>query len=120
KMIKTGADVYEGLIVGCVVVVAVAFTQLRQAGRRGKQLFPGALGIVTIVILSLLTGILAMLFTQRSVLTPNEAKEIRETGVLAMLLTQGARGRWIGGVAALAALLVLGAAAVLERRRSER
>ena len=34
KIIKTGADVYEGLIVGVVVVVAVAFTQLRQA-RRG-------------------------------------------------------------------------------------
>src|SRR5207253_2675951 len=44
KIIKTGADVYEGLIVGIVVVFAVAFTQLRQAGRRGKPFFTGALG----------------------------------------------------------------------------
>src|SRR5204863_6688681 len=29
KIIKTGADVYEGLIVGIVVVIAVAFIQLR-------------------------------------------------------------------------------------------
>ncbi len=42
KVIKSGADVYEGLIVGIVVVVAVAFSQLRAAGRQGKQFFPGA------------------------------------------------------------------------------
>jgi ribose/xylose/arabinose/galactoside ABC-type transport system permease subunit len=93
KMIKSGADVYEGLIVGCVVVVAVAFTQLREAGRRGKQFFPGALGAITIVLLSLLAGVMALLFTQ-------------ETG-----------SRWIGIVAALAALIVLSLAALLERRR---
>jgi ribose/xylose/arabinose/galactoside ABC-type transport system permease subunit len=95
KMIKTGADVYEGLIVGGVVVVAVAFTQLRQAGGRGKRFFPGALGVVAIGILSLLAGILAMLLSQGA--------------------TRG--GRWIGVVAALAALLVLSLAAFLERRR---
>jgi ribose/xylose/arabinose/galactoside ABC-type transport system permease subunit len=91
KMIKTGADVYEGLIVGCVVVVAVAFTQLRQAGRHGKRFFAGPLGVVIIGILSLLAGLLAMMFTQGS--------------------------RWIGVVAALAALVVLTLAALLERRR---
>jgi ribose/xylose/arabinose/galactoside ABC-type transport system permease subunit len=98
KMIKAGADVYEGLIVGCVVVVAVAFTQIRQAGRRGKQFFPGPLGVVTIGILSLLSGVMAMLFTQGA----------------------ASSGRWIGGVAALAALVVLVLAALLERRRLER
>jgi ribose/xylose/arabinose/galactoside ABC-type transport system permease subunit len=95
KMIKTGADVYEGLIVGCVVVVAVAVTQLRQAGRRGKQFFPGALGVVTIAILSLLTGALAMLFSQGA----------------------GGSGMWTGGVTALAVFVVLSLAALLERRR---
>jgi ribose/xylose/arabinose/galactoside ABC-type transport system permease subunit len=98
KMIKTGADVYEGLIVGCVVVVAVALTQLRQAGRRGKQFFPGALGAVTIFILSLLTGVLAMLFSQGT----------------------GGSGRWTGGVTALAVLVVLALAALLERRRERK
>jgi ribose/xylose/arabinose/galactoside ABC-type transport system permease subunit len=92
KMIKTGADVYEGLIVGCVVVVAVAFTQIRQAGRRGKQFFPGALGVVTIGILSVLSGVMAMLF---------------------------GGGRWIGAVAAFVALVVLSLAALIERRRLE-
>jgi ribose/xylose/arabinose/galactoside ABC-type transport system permease subunit len=90
KMIKTGADIYEGLIVGCVVVVAVAVTQLREAGRAGKQFFPGALGLVNLFILAALAGVLALLFSQKT---------------------------WVGGVAALAALAVLSLAAVLERRR---
>src|SRR5262249_54624183 len=49
RIIKTGANVYEGLIVGVVVVVAVALTQVRQAGRRGTSFFAGALGRVTMV-----------------------------------------------------------------------
>jgi ribose/xylose/arabinose/galactoside ABC-type transport system permease subunit len=62
KLIKRSADVYEGLIVGTVVVLAVALTQLRQAGRQGKQFFPGPLGLVTILNLALLAGVLAALF----------------------------------------------------------
>ncbi len=46
KIIKSNADTYEGLIVGVVVVLAVAINQFRQAVRRGQQLFAGALGIV--------------------------------------------------------------------------
>jgi hypothetical protein len=68
---------------------------LREAGRRGKQFFPGALGAVTIVILSLLSGVMAMLFTQGA----------------------AGGGRWVGGLAALVALVVLSLAALLERRR---
>jgi ribose/xylose/arabinose/galactoside ABC-type transport system permease subunit len=68
KMIKTGADVYEGLIVGSVVVVAVAFTQLRQAGRRGKRFFGGALGVVAMLNLSLLAGGLAALVAPKTAL----------------------------------------------------
>jgi ribose/xylose/arabinose/galactoside ABC-type transport system permease subunit len=65
KIIKTGADVYEGLIVGGVVVVAVALTQLRQAGRRGKRFFAGPLGLVTVLNLAVLAGALAALLGQR-------------------------------------------------------
>ena len=36
KIIKSGADVYEGLIVGLVVVLAVAFTQWRSWGRGSR------------------------------------------------------------------------------------
>src|SRR5205814_15775 len=65
KTIKSGADIYEGLIVGSVVVVAVASNQLRQAGRQGKQFFAGTLGIVMAVTLALLAGTLAALFGEK-------------------------------------------------------
>lgn len=67
KIIKTGSDIYEGLVVGVVVVVAVAFSQLRQSGRGGKRFFPGVLGLAAVVTLSLLIGALAM------VMSPAEA-----------------------------------------------
>ncbi|HXG12229.1 MAG TPA: ABC transporter permease [Gemmataceae bacterium] len=69
KIIKVGADVYEGLIVGVVVVVAVALTQLREAGRRGKRFFEGTLGVVTVLNLTLLAGALALLVGQRLVIS---------------------------------------------------
>jgi hypothetical protein len=60
KMVKVGADDYEGIIVGFLVVLAVAFNELRQAGGRGgKQFFPGLLGATVIGILALLTGTLS-------------------------------------------------------------
>lgn len=55
KVIKTGADVYEGLIVGVVVVIAVTFGQVGQrAGSR--QLLPGPLGLAAIPVLALFCG----------------------------------------------------------------
>ena len=39
KIIKSGADVYEGLIVGIVVVFAVAFGQIRQSVGRSQDSF---------------------------------------------------------------------------------
>jgi len=44
KLIKTGADVYEGLIVGILVVLAVAFNELRQSRATRRHFFAGALG----------------------------------------------------------------------------
>jgi ribose/xylose/arabinose/galactoside ABC-type transport system permease subunit len=58
KIIKTNAEVYEGLIVGVVVVVAVAFVQIRQARGGGKRFFPGAVGWVNILNLSLFAAII--------------------------------------------------------------
>lgn len=97
KLIKAGADVYEGLIVGAVVVLAVAFTQLRTVGRRGKHFFGGALGVVTMINLALLAGGLAALFGQKADL--------------------GART--LGSIAGLAALGILILARVLEGRRKD-
>jgi ribose/xylose/arabinose/galactoside ABC-type transport system permease subunit len=68
KVIKTGADVYEGLIVGSVVVIAVALTQFRQAGQRGKRFFSGPLGIVTAINLALMAGVLAALMAPKTYL----------------------------------------------------
>lgn len=66
KVIKAGADVYEGLIVGMVVVVAVALNQLR-LGRAGrKRFFAGALGGVAVLNLALLTGVLTALLGGRT------------------------------------------------------
>ncbi|MCZ6793960.1 MAG: ABC transporter permease [Planctomycetota bacterium] len=61
KVIKTGADVYEGLIVGIVVVVAVAFSKFREAAGRGQEAFPGLLGIVAVVALTSVAGVLVTL-----------------------------------------------------------
>jgi ribose/xylose/arabinose/galactoside ABC-type transport system permease subunit len=90
KIIKTGADVYEGMIVGVVVVIAVTFAQLGQMARGGRQLFPGGLGLCIIPALALLTG-----------------------GVVAM--TAGSRA---GIAAGIAALVLLGGLRVWEARRS--
>ncbi len=60
KIIKTGADVYEGLIVGCVVVLAVTLTQARQLIASGRQLFAGARGLCAIPTLALSAGLVAV------------------------------------------------------------
>ncbi|MDZ4689597.1 MAG: ABC transporter permease [Planctomycetaceae bacterium] len=65
KIIKTGADVYEGLIVGVVVVFAVVFTRGPEATQRQRSLFAGALGLVTVVNLTLLAGVLMALIGSR-------------------------------------------------------
>jgi ribose/xylose/arabinose/galactoside ABC-type transport system permease subunit len=56
KIIKTGADVYEGLIVGIVVVLAVTFAQVGQAEGGGRRLLPGLLGVCMVPVLALLAG----------------------------------------------------------------
>jgi ribose/xylose/arabinose/galactoside ABC-type transport system permease subunit len=57
KVVGAGSDDYEGLIVGFLVVLAVAFNELRRgaAGRR-KQFFPGVLGWLSVATLALLAG----------------------------------------------------------------
>ncbi|HEY5314909.1 MAG TPA: ABC transporter permease [Pirellulales bacterium] len=57
KVIKTGADVYEGLIVGIVLVIAVAVN----LGTQRKAFFPGWLGAAAVLNLALLAGALGML-----------------------------------------------------------
>lgn len=58
RLIPTGSEVYEGLIVGIVVVIAVAFSQLRQLAASGRQMFPGLLGWCAIPILAMFFGMM--------------------------------------------------------------
>lgn len=60
RVIKTGADVYEGLIVGVVVVIAVTFSQVTQARAGGRGLFHGALGWCVIPILAAFAGAIVL------------------------------------------------------------
>jgi ribose/xylose/arabinose/galactoside ABC-type transport system permease subunit len=63
KLIKSGSDIYEGMIVGVVVVLAVTFGQVRQIRASGGELFPGRLGLIAIPTLSGMVGILSAMTT---------------------------------------------------------
>jgi len=61
KIVGTGADVYEGMIVGIVVVMAVTFSQ-RGVSSRIRPFFGTTIGWAAIPVLSLLAGLSFMLF----------------------------------------------------------
>ncbi|NDC53035.1 MAG: ABC transporter permease [Planctomycetia bacterium] len=70
KVIKTEAEIYEGLIVGVVVVLAVTFSQVGQLAKGGRRLFPGLLGLCAIPTLALLVGgVVAMTAAPRAGIT---------------------------------------------------
>ncbi|TWT49870.1 Inner membrane ABC transporter permease protein YjfF [Thalassoglobus neptunius] len=58
KLAVTNSDRIEGLVVGVLVVLAVAVNTLRFEGGRSKQFFPGWLGLMNVGILSLIAGVL--------------------------------------------------------------
>lgn len=57
KLFRSQPDLLEGLIVGILVVMAVAFNELRGLGAK-KQFFPGAMGWLNVFILSGLLGLI--------------------------------------------------------------
>jgi ribose/xylose/arabinose/galactoside ABC-type transport system permease subunit len=57
KVVGSGSDDYEGMIVGFLVVMAVALNSLRNAGAGRRKFFPGLLGWITIPTLALLLGV---------------------------------------------------------------
>lgn len=65
RIVKASSNIYEGLIVGIVVVLAVTVSQLNQI-LRGRRLFEGWLGLTAIPILSLAGGILGLITAGRS------------------------------------------------------
>lgn len=70
KTVKTNPDEFQGLIVGVLVVLAVAFNELRGEGGLKRRFFPGGLGVVNIFILSLLGGVItAVMSSSNKLLT---------------------------------------------------
>ena len=57
KLFKSQPDLFEGLVVGMLVVLAVAFNELRGSGVK-KVFFGGALGALNVFILSGLLGLI--------------------------------------------------------------
>lgn len=95
KSFESRPDLVEGLVVGVLVVLAVAFNELRGRGLR-KQLFPGSLGVLNVLILTLLAGLITFA-------TASPEYKIRN-----------------GLIAGGGALLLLGLRTVLERRSAQR
>lgn len=58
KLAVTNADRIEGLVVGVLVVLAVALNTISFGAGKRKEFFPGWLGLVNVLILSLIAGVL--------------------------------------------------------------
>jgi ribose/xylose/arabinose/galactoside ABC-type transport system permease subunit len=61
-VIKQDADMYQGLVVGLVLVCTSAFSQFRQVAAPSQRVFPGILGAFTVVALAALVGTLTSIF----------------------------------------------------------
>jgi hypothetical protein len=59
KLIKASADVYEGMIVGIIVALAVTFTQVGRRGQAGRAFFSGARGLAAIPTIATFAALLA-------------------------------------------------------------
>jgi len=87
KIVGAGADVYEGMIVGIVVVVAVTFSQRGGSQLAGKKYFSNAIGWSVIPTLGLLTGLSYLLFFgKREWYAPNQAYVIAGAVVVALII----------------------------------
>lgn len=62
KIVGAGSDVFEGMIVGIVVVVAVTFSQRGGGKLSGKRFFSNEIGWTVIPALGLLSGLSYLLF----------------------------------------------------------
>jgi ribose/xylose/arabinose/galactoside ABC-type transport system permease subunit len=101
KLIKSNADVYEGMIVGIVVALAVTLTQFRHLVQTGREFFPGIRGWVAVPTLAIVVGLLGMMGSAN---------------------VEALKGRtvFVGLVAGLGTLLLLGFVKLMESRRSAR
>ncbi|MEZ6067373.1 MAG: ABC transporter permease [Planctomycetaceae bacterium] len=84
KVFRSQPDLLEGLVVGVLVVLAVAFNELRGEGLK-KSFFPGLFGWLNVGILSGLIGLVVAVTSQESHLRNGL---IAGGGVLAVLLAK--------------------------------
>jgi ribose/xylose/arabinose/galactoside ABC-type transport system permease subunit len=66
-VIKQESDMYQGLVVGLVLICTSAVSQFRESSGAGKRLFPGPLGATAILALTLLAGTLMSLVANKGV-----------------------------------------------------
>jgi ribose/xylose/arabinose/galactoside ABC-type transport system permease subunit len=88
KIVGAGSDVYEGMIVGIVVVVAVTFSQRGSSQLAGKKYFSNAIGWSVIPTLGLLTGLSYVLFfrSREEWFAPYQAYVIAGAVVVALII----------------------------------
>jgi len=60
KVVKTDSDVFQGLIVGLLVVSAVTFNEMRSTRAARREFLPGALGWVSLVVLTILSTVVTL------------------------------------------------------------
>ncbi|QDT34672.1 ABC transporter permease [Thalassoglobus polymorphus] len=58
KLASSNSDKLEGLVVGVLVILAVALNTINFGAGKRKEFFPGWLGITNVIILSLIAGVL--------------------------------------------------------------
>jgi ribose/xylose/arabinose/galactoside ABC-type transport system permease subunit len=66
KLFRSRPDLFEGLVVGVLVVLAVAFNELRGGAGVKKQFFPGVLGLLNVFILTMLSATITAVTSQES------------------------------------------------------
>ncbi len=96
KSFESRPDLVEGLVVGVLVVLAVAFNELRGGRGLKKHFFPGKLGILNVFILTILAGVI-------SFATAGSDQKLRN-----------------GIIAAAVTLILLSIRAIMERRSAPR
>ena len=66
KLFRSQPDLFEGLVVGMLVVLAVAFNALRGTGGLKKRFFNGGLGLLNVAILGVLAGVMTSVTSQEN------------------------------------------------------
>lgn len=86
KTVKADADDFEGMVVGILVILAVALMELRTAGGLRKKFVSGPLGLVGIVALALLAGVIVALMQDRNTTTVQHKLTVGGATALSVLV----------------------------------